>query len=192
MTKRHDERCKECKKRIGELLFRIYGNVKIGHNLGLLNKPEAFKNTLYYNSLAHIFELLQKHRDHKSFVRAKKLPNVDFFVPSPGFILEFDESQHFSKPREIALSNYPDRLQVGFNKSKWEFLCGKLHTKDNDPPYRDEQRAWYDTLRDFAPSILNLKPTIRLFARDYVWCDLNVNLTNDLNKFKNILNGDVI
>jgi len=94
----------------------------------------------------------------------KKLPNVDFFVPNPGFIVEFDESQHFTKPREKALSNYPDTLNLGFDRSKWNNLWIGLNKKDKDTPYRDEQRALYDTLRDFAPIMLDLKPTIRLFA----------------------------
>jgi hypothetical protein len=31
-------------------------------------------------------------------------------------------------------------------------LCEEINAKDNYPPYRDEQRAWYDTLRDFLAS----------------------------------------
>ena len=38
---------------------------------------------------------------------------------------------------------------------------------------RDEQRAWYDTLRDLVPSIMGLQPTVRLYASDQVWCSLD-------------------
>ncbi len=29
--------------------------------------------------------------------------------------------------------------------------CDRVHARDNEPCYRDEQRAWYDTLRDILP-----------------------------------------
>jgi len=66
-------------------------------------------------------------------------------------------------------------------------LCEKINAKDNDPPYRDEQRAWYDTLRDFLPSILGLNPTIRLYAKDFVWCSLNSDNPEDVEKFRRII-----
>lgn len=74
-----------------------------------------------------------------------------------------------------------------FNSSKWKDLCNKLNKKDNDPVYRDEQRAWYDTLRDFAPSILEIQPTIRLYASDFTWCSLDSNNKVDQERFKHLL-----
>ena len=59
--------------------------------------------------------------------------------------------------------------------------------RDDDPPYRDEQRAWYDTLRDFLPSVLGLLPTVRLAVSEYPWCKLNPNSTEDVEKFRQIL-----
>jgi hypothetical protein len=184
----HNERCKDCKKRIYELLTKLFGEVKINHNLNLSNNPDSFIDKPCYSDLKKIFTLLQNHRGYENFIRAKKLPNVDFFVVNPGFIVEFDETQHFTKPREITLKNYPNSLKIEFNRQKWIELCIKLHRKDNDPPYRDEQRAWYDTMRDFAPYILNLKPTIRLFAKDCIWCHLNPEREDDINLFKKHLN----
>lgn len=189
MPIKHNERCKECKKRIFELLSKLYGKVEQDYNLNLSNKLDSFKDNLHYSNLRNIFGLLQDHRGHQEFVRAKNLPNVDFFVVNPGFIVEFDESQHFTKQREISLKNYPTDLKLGFDKQKWIKHCENLHQKDNDPYYRDEQRAWYDTMRDFSPFILDFKPTIRLFARDHVWCGFNPENNEDINKFKEIL-GD--
>lgn len=189
MVKGHNERCKDCKKTVKELLAELFGEVIRNYNLDLPSRIDGYKSSAYASELEVIYDELQKHRGYDDFVKAKKLRNVDFFIPNPGFIVEFDESQHFSKPREITLSNYPVKLQLGFDKSKWENLCGTLNKNDNDPPYRDEQRAWYDTLRDFAPSILNLKPTTRLFARDFIWCSLNPGNSADLATFVNILNS---
>jgi len=134
--------------------------------------------------LQSIFESLREHRGYERFVRADRLPNVDYFVPSLGVILEFDESQHFTAPREIALSHYPDQTELGFDRDRWIGLCRKMHRRDNDPPYRDEQRAWYDTMRDFAPYILGLKPTVRLFARDLEWCSLRPDSNQDIDTFR--------
>ena len=44
---------------------------------------------------------------------------------------------------------------------------------------RDEQRAWYDTLRDLVPSIKGLRPTVRLYARDRAWCSLDPDSKED-------------
>ncbi len=169
----HNERCKKCKMNVSELLTKLFGEVKVNHDLRLASKPEFFKATYYHSTLQEIFNLLQSSRGHTEFVRSKKLPKVDFFVVHPGFIVEFDETQHFTEQRMISLQNYPTDLKVGYDKQQWIDHCRMLHKKDNDPPCRDEQRAWYDTLRDFAPAILNLNPTVRLFSKDSIWCELN-------------------
>lgn len=181
---KHNERCPKCKKTIEEMLRKIYGEVKVNYRFDVGTKPEDFKKSPFYPSLKKIFIKLQGSRGYKDFVRSDKLPPVDYYVPSPGLILEFDESQHFSKARKISLENYPKELNLGFDKSRWIKLCEEINAKDNDPPYRDEQRAWYDTLRDFLPTILNLKPIVRLFARDYIWCSLNPDNPKDIKNFR--------
>jgi hypothetical protein len=107
-------------------------------------------------------------------------------VLDSGFILEFDESQHFTSARKITLELYPD-LTLGFDRRKWIELCLSIDAKDNSPPYRDEQRAWYDTLRDFLPELADLKPTVRLFARDLRWCSLNPDKNTDVDYFRSLL-----
>jgi len=184
---RHDERCRKCKETVRRLLERIYGRVEENYRFEVGTRPEDYSGTPHYSKLKKIYEALQNHRGFKEFVKAKTLPHCDFFVPDPGFILEFDESQHFTLPRRIALERYPDDLKVGFRRERWIRLCKRIDSKDNDPPYRDEQRAWYDTLRDFLPAIRGLKPTVRLFARDFVWCSLNPENPSDVMRFKNIL-----
>jgi len=184
---RHDERCRRCKETIRRLLERIYGKVEENHRFEVGTRPEGYGDTPYYVKLKEIYEALQNHRGFKDFVRAKMLPHCDFFVPDPGFIVEFDESQHFTRPRRIALERYPDDLKLGFSRKRWMTLCQRIDSKDNDPPYRDEQRAWYDTLRDFLPAIIGLKSTVRLFARDFVWCSLDPDDPSDVRRFKNIL-----
>lgn len=185
----HKERCPKCKETISRLLEKNYGKVEQNYKFEIGTRPEDFKNTQYYGKLREIYGALQNHRGFKGFVKTKILPHCDFFVPNPGFVVEFDESQHFTESRRIALESYPEKLDLGFDMEKWIELCTRIKAKDNDPPYRDEQRAWYDTLRDFLPIVKALKPTVRLFAKDCIWCSFNPDKPSDVKRFDNILNG---
>lgn len=185
----HDERCPKCKETIQKLLEKIYGKVEPTFKFEIGTHPEDFRNAKFYGKLKEIFVTLQNHRGFKEFIRARTLPNCDFFVPDPRFVLEFDESQHFTLPRRITLEHYPKTLDLGFSIKKWVTLCEKINAKDNNPPYRDEQRAWYDTLRDFLPSIKGLEPTTRIFSKDFAWCSLNPNNPSDVEKFRGFLKG---
>jgi hypothetical protein len=140
-------------------------------------------------TLSRIFSALRSHRGFDSFIRSKKLPNCDFlvFAPEPGFVVEFDESQHFTRCRELALASYPASLRLGFDRAEWTNKCRLLSATDNDPPFRDEQRAWYDTLRDFLPLTLGMLPTIRLYAREFAWCHLSPDRQADVETFAHII-----
>jgi hypothetical protein len=106
----HDERCPKCKETVRKLLQRIYGQVEEGYKFNTGTMPEDYKDTKHYHNLKGIYEILQRHRGFEEFVRAKTLPNGDFFMPSQKIIVEFDESQHFTLPRKIALEHYPESL----------------------------------------------------------------------------------
>lgn len=184
---KHNERCPECKKTIELMLEKIYGKVSANHKFDTNTKPEGFKKTPLYREIKEIYTSLQNYRGHQEFVRSNNLRPCDFFVPDPGFILEFDESQHFTSSRKLTLTKYPKTIKLGYNREKWIELCERINAKDNDPPFRDEQRAWYDTLRDIIPAVMNLNPTIRLYSKDFKWCSLDPNLSSDIEKFKKIL-----
>lgn len=188
-TKSHDERCPECKETIRKLLEKIYGKVEQNYRFDVGTTPEDFRHTPYYEQLLEIYEALHAYRGFKEFVKARSLPPCDFFIPNAGNIVEFDESQHFTAARKIALSHYPVNVELGFNRERWMMLCEKINAMDNDPPFRDEQRAWYDTLRDFLPAMKNLKPTVRLLARDFPWCSLDPENPSDIRKFEDLLQG---
>ena len=184
---RHSERCPKCKKTVEMMLRKIYGIVEVNYRFEIGAKLEDHKGTSFYAILEEIFSELQNHRNHKDFVKSKKLPHCDFFVPNPGFVLEFDESQHFTACRKISLLKYFKTVKLGFEREKWISLCEIIDTRDNDPPYRDEQRAWYDVLRDFLPSLMGLRPTIRLYSRDFRWCSLNPEISSHVERFKAFL-----
>lgn len=183
----HNERCSKCKETVKKLLEKIYGRVEQNYKFEVGTRPENFLKTPYYSKLKQIYEALQNYRGFEEFIKAETFPNCDFFIPKPGFIVEYDESQHFTLPRKITFENYPEELKLGFDRERWIELCKKIKAKDNNPLDRDEQRAWYDTVRDFLPTIKGLNPTIRLFASDFEWCSLNPNNPLDVKKFENLL-----
>jgi hypothetical protein len=188
VTTRHSERCPECKQRIEQLLAAVYGQVRQNPRLKTSATLESYKRTAVYDALRPIYKALQQQRGHDSFVRSESLANCDFLVPTPpGFLVEFDESQHFTASRKLSLSLYPEEGVYGFERSRWMELCDEINAHDNDPPFRDEQRAWYDTLRDLIPQILNMSPTVRLHAAECQWCAMNPADPNDLTKFRQII-----
>ena len=190
---RHTERCKDCKATVQALLAKIYGEIKSNHSVDAGTLPEGFTNLGCHEKLKEIFVNLSSFRGFNEFVRTRHLPPCDFFIPNLRFVVEFDESQHFTAARKQSLKSYGNsttNLQLGFDSIKWASLCDKINAKDNDPPYRDEQRAWYDTLRDFLPLIKGFNPTVRLFARDFQWCSLDPENPNDVKKFESFLKPD--
>ena len=63
-------------------------------------------------------------------------------------IIEYDERQHFTEQRAKSLAYYPSNRNLGFDKDKWREACENIKATDKDPLYRDEQRAFYDSVRD--------------------------------------------
>jgi hypothetical protein len=183
----HSERCQDCKKRVENLLGKLYGRVERNYKFALGVKPEDYNNHKYYRYLAEIHAALAANRGFQDFVRAPSLPNADFFVPKPGFIVEFDESQHFTLPRKLALNHYPRDLQLGFSLQQWIYLSETIAAEDDDPPFRDEQRAWYDALRDFVPAFEELQPTVRLYASELQWCALDGETPDALKCFEKVI-----
>ncbi len=119
MTKAHNERCRDCKKSIENLLATIFDEVQVNYDIDFPSRIEDYSNTDIYADIVPVYQALQKHRGHYEFVKARKLPRVDFFIPNEKIIIEFDESQHFTEPRDVALSLYPKKVQYGFSVDKW-------------------------------------------------------------------------
>jgi len=89
----------------------------------------------------------------------------------------------------VTLSLYPKEVQLGFPLHRWQDLCREIDSRDDEPIDRDERRAWYDTLRDLVPALHGFKPTVRLYAEEFVWCSLDGASTKDIELFNAILKG---
>ena len=182
---RHNERCSECKVRVHQILSRIYGTCNRDHKFEWSTRLSDYTESSIYPTLRKVATVLEKYRDFSmdDFVRSKTLARCDYWVSNPGFIVEFDESQHFTIPRMLSLAAYSINQPLGFSVNQWIGLCVKHNAKDNDPPFRDEQRAWYDTLRDIVPSSQRFRPTLRLYPSDCVWCSLDPDNIDDQRYF---------
>lgn len=185
----HDQRCSECKNTLIEMFRRLYGSVKIDHKIDIPARVQDYTQKPYYHQLYDIFKALEAHRGNSNFVKLNSLHRCDLFVVSPCFVVEFDESQHFTAPRKISLSPYPKNLRLGFDHTRWMALCEQIDAKDNHPSDRDEARAWYDSLRDFLPIIdSSFQPTVRIQMGAVRWCSLDPDNPEDVKRFTDLTN----
>lgn len=124
-----------------------------------------------YDTLGKMFDRLGGNRQIAK--RTTCLP-CDAYLPAYNCILEFDEFQHFSKPRLTTLRLYPADSQLGFDKSQYQRWCEK-HRRDADRYRRTKrttefdfeggrtaQRAFFDACKDLLPSTAGLGPTLRI------------------------------
>jgi hypothetical protein len=169
----HSPHCRACKERVREILTATYGECRVNHQFPWPARAEDYATTAVGNSLERIRSALGNWRGYRDFVKSARVPPCDFYISDPPFILEFDESQHFSRARQITLELYPKTLPLGFSLSRWRDLCREINARDDEPIDRDERRAWYDALRDLVPLVYGFKPTVRLYAADCEWCALS-------------------
>jgi len=183
----HSAHCRACKQRVDELLTQLYGTCRVNHSFPWPTHPRAYRNATMGPILRRVCQGLGDFRGHRDFIKSSLVPPCDYYVADPPFILEFDESQHFSRSRLISLSLYPRELSLGFSVSHWQQLCRDIDAVDDTPFDRDERRAWYDALRDLLPLVHGFKPTVRLYAEEYPWCSLNANSKSDNETFQTLL-----
>jgi hypothetical protein len=165
------------------MLKALYGECQQNYSFGWSASPRDYAKTPIGATLERIQLSLENFRGHGDFIKSPLVPPCDYYVSAPPFILEFDENQHFSRPRLIALSLYPADVKFGFSVNDWRELCRSLDAQDDEPFDRDERRAWYDTLRDLVPTVFGFAPTARLYGGAYRWCSLDAASDRDKERF---------
>ena len=187
MIPEHSQHCRLCKERVRDLLTVLYGDCRANYSFRWSAKPRDYNTASIGRALQRICAALEELRGHRDFIKSAQVPPCDFYISSPPFIVEFDESQHFTHPRLVALDLYPENITLGFPLERWQALCREIDARDDEPFDRDERRAWYDTLRDLVPTLHGFEPTVRLYAGEFVWCSLDRGSSDDLEEFRAIL-----
>jgi len=186
MVHSHSAHCRACKVRVHELLSAIYGECRVNRSFPWPTRPQDYVNTVIGTHLERIRAALGDWRGHRDFIKSAQVPPCDYVISDPPFIVEFDESQHFSRSRLITLANYPENFPLGFSRARWQELCCAIDASDDQPFDRDERRAWYDTLRDLVPTLHGFQPTVRFYAGEVAWCGLTTS-EQDLAKVRTTL-----
>lgn len=146
-----------------------WGPVEVEKKIQGIFVPDFNNRSSIDPALLNILQRVEESRrigikGKKNFVLA-----FDFFLPSVGVAIEFDERQHFTPLRAAALRAYPSEIKLGFDKERWIQLSEQIRAGDNSPIYRDEQRAFYDSIRDVLSPRMGLKPVVRIFEDDVQW-----------------------
>ena len=159
----------------------------------LCNKPRPENFREHYDAAMALYTKLGGDPDGTK-AKADGYLIPDAYFPEPyHFIFEFDELQHFTKYRERTFQFYPENIRLAYAPQKYKQFCQQHHIAalakgtarfrrpTADFPYangRAAQRAFFDTFRDWLPSLHGLNPTVRL-AEFEVTPILNGELTDD-------------
>jgi len=154
----------EQKQALQRVLDYRFDEIKVNHPFGWLVVPEIRTES---DLVRQLRERLASHRGFDNFSTPGRALRCDFYIPRANLIIEYDERQHFTEPRALTLELYPS-LSLGFDLPKWLNACREIRAHDNDPPYRDEQRAFYDALRDILSQANNTQ-LVRIKHGDWDW-----------------------
>ncbi len=150
-----------------KILEQRFGHVETEAKFDWLIVPDRSSTD---DVLTRIHEALFSFRGYKNFSTPRIQLQCDFFIPLRNLIIEYDERQHFTEPRAISLSLYPKTISFAFDVEYWRKECNIIKAEDRDKktPFRDEQRAFYDSVRDILAA-RNGIVLIRIKHGDYDW-----------------------
>jgi len=151
-----------------QILGKRWGAVEAEYKFDEIKVPDIEERNIE-KELLNILDSIEAQRNIKIKGKKNHKLSCDFFLPEVNLIIEFDERQHFTLLRAASLQAYPPDITTGFDKQRWIDLSEKIRAGDNSPIYRDEQRAFYDSLRDIIAPQIGLKPVVRIFEEDVLW-----------------------
>jgi len=152
-----------------QALMKRWGPVECEHRFPDIQVPDLENRASMPIVFKNILTALEQARGFRIKGRKGLALAFDLYLPKVKAVIEFDERQHFTPLRAVALRVYPAQLKLGFDKKRWIRLAEKIRAGDNSPAYRDEQRAFYDAIRDIYAVKLGLRPVIRIFEEDVLW-----------------------
>jgi len=120
------------------------GDIVCEKTYSWLKTPENLEGTY-----KKVYDALSSYRGDTTFAKKNVTLRCDFVSDSNKLIIEYDERQHFSEARRLALEALEDSMLL-FDRSLWIKACRDIGAKDNAPFNRDEVRAYYDCTRDIA------------------------------------------
>lgn len=148
----------------------------------------------------NIFAKLKGDKNGMASKGARVLKPDCYFGGKYNFIFEFDELQHFTAYKMVALQNYPSDLKYGFDIKQYLLYCN-IHKdkaiKKGPPGYRKPkeefpfengraaQRAFFDSFRDLLPTLHGLNPTLRI--SEFEAAEIHVNNEQAKEKIRQIL-----
>ncbi len=94
-----------------------------------------------------LFDALSAYRGNTDFAKKNVTLRCDFVCEGQKLIIEYDERQHFSQARKLALESY-QHVPLCYDRRLWMKACSDIQAKDGNPANRDEIRAFYDSTRD--------------------------------------------
>lgn len=107
-----------------------------------------------------VYDSLVNYRGDKNFAKKNMTLRCDFVCEGQKIIFEYDERQHFTQARYLALNSYPE-IPTFFDRALWLKACADIQANDRQPINRDEGRAYYDSVRDIQ-AYLNGYKLIRI------------------------------
>jgi very-short-patch-repair endonuclease len=150
-------------------LEKNFGEVELEKKFEEIRIPDLKSRITMDRKLFSILEKIESVRGIKVEGQAGRKLAFDFYLPQRKTAIEFDERQHFTLPRAAAISAYRNKNKLGFDWERWIHLCEEINAGDNSPAYRDEQRAFYDAVRDVIAPRISLNHVIRIYEDDVHW-----------------------
>ena len=152
-----------------KVLSAKWGKVETEKRFSEICVPDLVNRHTIPFPLNQILNNIEAHRNIHIRGRKNLALAFDFYLPQVDLVIEFDERQHFTPLRAASLRAYPKDSLLGFDKKRWAQLSDEIRAGDNSPIYRDEQRAFYDSIRDIMATKIGLKPVVRIFEDDAKW-----------------------
>jgi hypothetical protein len=152
-----------------QILEKKFGKVELEAKFDFIKVPDFQNRDSIPYELRKILDEIEKSRNINIKGKKNLKLRCDYYIPDINLIIEFDENQHFTPLRAVSLKFYPENIKTGFDIKRWEQLCDQIKAGDNSPLYRDEQRAFYDSIRDIAAFRAGFPPLVRIYENDVLW-----------------------